>query len=577
MLRHLPNPARPSLLQLILPFWRGEDRWKALSLLAVILCIIFGAVYLQVWANSLTGQVTDALLSLKWDLLRPVFLTSILVGVGIGTVAVANTALQQLLELRWRTWLTQNLLSEWLSGHAFYDIERDGDLTNADQRIAEDVRLFVEQTLNLSLNFVQVVVSIVTFTMVLWGVSGTLSFSIASMAIAIPGYMVYVAFAYNIGNLALVHWIGKRLIGLNMERQGVEADYRFASVQVRENAEQIAFYRGGANELQRLVYRFNQIRRNFIALVVRNAKVSLTTMTYGNLFTGLPVLVALPRYLAGQITLGGITQITGAYSSLSSSLSFFSQAYQSFTNWLAVANRVRDLQWAINKAKMRHSGFTIVRTSQTALTTGTLHLQDPLQRPLSTIGALYFLPGQRWMVRGSSGAGKSTLLRALAGLWPYGSGNISVPLTARIMFLPQRSYLPTGSFKATMCYPEPTSAFDDDLCKKVLAYSGLDQRITSLAAYDNWQQQLSGGEQQRVAFARVLLHRPDFVFLDEATSALDPDSEATLYSTLIELLPNATIVSVAHRVALAKFHDHTLEVGSILPNHTETAIGIVRK
>ncbi len=568
------TPSRPSLLALIVPYWRGPAGWTAFAQLTVILCIMFGGAYLHVWANKLAGQVTDALISLKWELIRPVLLASIVAGIGIGAVAVANTALQNLLELGWRTWLTKNLLGDWLDSKAYYDIEREGELTNADQRIAEDVRLFVDQTLTLSLSTIHVLVNMVTFTVVLWGLSGTLSFTVAGMAIAIPGYMVYVAIMYNVGSLTLVHWVGKRMIGLNMERQGTEADYRFAAVQVRENAEQIAFYGGEVNERQRLLHYFDKVRANFYALIVRNAKVGLTTTTYSHLFTGLPVLVALPRYLAGEITLGGITRITGAYGSLSSSLSYFSQAYLNFTNWMAVANRVRDLQWAINKAKAHQSGFSVVPSAQDALTTGPLELRDPLQHLLSTVDALHFAPGQRWIVRGSSGAGKSTLLRALAGLWPHGAGEIRLPAKARIMFLPQRSYLPTGSFKATMCYPEPANAFDDDECLKVLAYCGLDQRVTSLAAYDNWQQQLSGGEQQRVAFARVLLHRPDYVFLDEATSALDPGSEAQLYAALIELLPKSAIISVAHRAALAQFHDHTLEVCSASPDRTPTTVGI---
>lgn len=568
------EPARPGILQLILPFWRGPRGRRAFLQLTVILSIMFGGVYLSVWAIKLAGQVTDALIALNWETLKPLLLTSAAVGIGVGAVGVVNTALQSLLDLSWRTWLTEKLLGEWLNAKAYYDIEREGSLTNADQRIAEDVRLFVDQTLNLSINFVGVIVRIFTYTAVLWGLSGSLSFTAVGLAIAIPGYMVYVAFADNIANLALVHWVGKRLIGLNMERQGFEADYRFAAVQVRENAEQIAFYRGERNEFQRLLHRFAQVRQNVIAMVIRMAKVSMTTTTYNHLTSTLPILVALPRYLAGEITMGGITTITGAYNALSQNLNFFSQAYLGWTNWLAVTNRVRDLQWAINKAQARKSGFQIERAPAAALSTGPIQLLDPLQHPLARIDGLRIGPGERWIIRGPSGSGKSTLMRALAGLWPHGSGRITVPDGAKMMFLPQRSYLPTGSFKATMCYPEPVTAFDDEECRQVLAYCGLDKRITSLEAYDNWQQQLSGGEQQRVAFARVLLHRPDFVFLDEATSAMDPELECKLYTALIQRLPNSAVVSVAHREALAQFHDHTLTMSTASGSEkrTETAL-----
>lgn len=560
MNHYIAQPPRPGVMQLVTPYWLGPGRLKTWGLLAIVLAIMFGNVYLQVWANDLAGEVTDAMIGLKWEPLRLLLVTSILVGIGAGSVTMISVALQSILQLGWRTALTDKLLNEWLSANAYYDIEREGFLSNADQRIAEDVRLFVEQILNMALSFIQVIVSTTTFTIVLWNLSGALSLSPIGIGLVIPGYMVYVAFAYNIGNIALVHWVGKRLIGLNMERQGTEADYRFAAMQVRSNAEQIAFYRGGNNEFQRITYYFERVRENFYALIIRQAKVGLATSVYGHFFAILPILVALPRYLAGEITMGGVTQVTGAYLALSGSLSFFSQAYVSFTGLVAVSNRIRDLQWAINKAALRENGFSVVRTAQAALTTGTLTLKNPLEQTLSTLAPLHFAPGQRWIVRGPSGAGKSTLLRALAGLWPYGAGSIAVPASAAVLFLPQRSYLPTGAMKGALCYPDPPDVFDDAACWRVLSLCGLTQRIDSLDNADNWQQQLSGGEQQRVAFARVLLHRPDFVFLDEATSALDPQSEADLYTALIEELPGATIVSVAHREALMRYHGHVLEL-----------------
>jgi putative ATP-binding cassette transporter len=565
----LREPARPRLTTLTFCFWREARSWQAYLMLATVLAIMFGGVSLHVWTNRLSGQVTDALLSTKWERIWPVLLMSVVAGLGIGAMAVVSTALQNFIGLRWRIWLTEKLQREWLEAHAFYDIEREGKLGNADQRIAEDVKLFTDQTLNLSLNFLNVIVNVVTYTVLLWGLSGVLRFSVGGMAFAIPGYMVFIAFAYNIGSLALMHWVGKRLVGLNNERQGVEADYRFGAMQVRENAEQIAFYGGAATESARLTGLFARIRANTVSLIFRQAKVLLTSTAYGNLFTGLPVLAALPRYLSGELTMGGITRVTGAYAMLSGSLNFFSQAYQGVASWFAYANRLRDLEWAIHKARQRQSGFNVARKPGAALTTGPLTVLNPLQQPLTQLGPLRFAPGERWMVRGPSGAGKSTLLRVLAGLWPYGAGSVTIPADAKLMFVPQRSYLPSGSFKQAMCYPHAAADFADDQCRQVLAYCGLDQRIPNLHAYDNWQQQLSGGEQQRVAFARVLLHAPDFVFLDEATSALDPQLEARLYTALIQMLPSAAIISVAHRVELSRFHDHVLEVGAVAEHQAE--------
>ena len=270
--------------------------------------------------------------------------------------------------------------------------------------------------------------------------------------------------------------------------------------------------------------------------------------------------MALPRYFAGELTLGGVARVSGAYSTLTGTLAFFPQAYASFANWTALANRLRDLVWAMNKAAARKSGFTLTRGPQTAITTAALALHDPQDRPLCTVAPLVFEAGSRWLVRGRSGAGKSTLLRALAGLWPYGEGHITLPQDARMMFLPQRSYLPTGSFKAALCYPSPAQDHDDGECLRLVALCGLGKRIASLTASDNWQQTLSGGEQQRVAFARALLQRPDFLFLDEATSALDETTEAALYQAVLAELPACAIVSVAHRTSLAQYHQHLLEI-----------------
>jgi putative ATP-binding cassette transporter len=551
---------RPNVFQLIAPFWISRGKWKAWALLMANLMIIFGGVYLAVFANRLLGRVVDAMVRRQWSHLWPVLLLALAVSVLNVIVAVVDYIVRQLLQLRWRTWMTEHYLSAWAAKRAYYEVERDGLLSNADQRISEDIPQFILDTLSLSLGLIRMLALLVSFTVVLWNLSGTLSVTIGHTHIAVPGYMVYIAFVYQAIALLITHYTGRPLIGLFMHQQTVEADFRYQGMQLRENAEQIAFYRGGERERQHLSARFKDIISNWMSIIVRTSKMTFFRDTYMQTGTIVPTLAALPRYLSGAMTLGGVTRVTGAFNEVSAALSFFTQAYVTYSSWLARGHRLRDLSWALSRAEKLPRGIAVERHSGTSIETSRITLRRPSGKIMVEVHALHLGPGERWLIRGRSGVGKSSFLRLMAGMWPYGQGKVKLPAAASLMFLPQRSYIPYGSLKAALCYPAPTAHFSDERCGQVLVECLLDAYRAQLDVVDRWQQKLSGGEQQRLAVARVLLHRPDFVFMDEATSALDGDTEAALYAAILGNLPGSAVISVAHRKELEALHDHVLEL-----------------
>lgn len=555
-----PIAERPSIGQVLLPFWLSSEKWLALGLLSVILTITFAGTYGYVTLNDIQGKLTDALVALDWQALKPLFISSLLLGTLTVLLPIVSSYVTDYLVLRWRTWMTHVHLEKWTRNAHFYALERDALITNADQRIAEDIRETVSQTVILFTSVIGVIVSTITYTVVLWNIAGALDFTVFDHQFSITGYMVYAAYLYYFFQLLISHWLGKTLIGLNMHKQTVEADFRHQGMQLREYAEQIAFYGGGEREKRYLVERFARVRANTMRILSRTFFVMFGQSFYAHLLNLLPTLLALPLLLSSKITYGEMISIVGAYGMLSGAISFFPQAYISFTAWLALTNRLRDLQWAINKAEQQQSEINYLHSIGPFLHCEQLSLRTPQGKALARLDSWTVEKGQRWLIKGRSGSGKSTLLRAFAGLWPYGAGQICLPQGCQSLFLPQKSYIPTGLLKDALCYPHASSDFTDDQCRQALIDCCLPTLTDSLSVRERWQQTLSGGEQQRLAMARVLLQRPGFIFLDEATSALDPETEHRIYNALIEQLPDSTLISVAHRESLARFHSHTLDL-----------------
>lgn len=546
---------------LILPYWQSEERWIARGLLAVIVALNLGLVYLNVLFNDWNGAFYNALQDKDWDAFtEQLFRFSWLAALFI-IVAVYQLYLNQMLQIRWRRWLVDKFTADWLRHRGYYRLQLgDYGTDNPDQRIAEDTRMFVTDTLSLALGLMRSVVTLVSFLGILWTLSG----AITLLGIEIPGYMVWVAILYAVIGTYITHLVGRPLIQLNNDQQRFEADFRFGLIRLRENAEAVALYAGEATETKGFQRSFTAIWTNWWRIMTRQKHLTFLTAGYDQIAVIFPILVGAPRYFNGAIQLGGLMQISSAFGQVQSALSWVIDAYVRLTEWRATVDRLRGFRHAIDTIEREHadaeaSGRTIRRSSGGELIrVQGLEIRLPDGRPL-LLPADFDLPaGARILLRGPSGSGKSTLFRALAGIWPWGSGAVQVPQTARLLFLPQKPYLPIGSLRAALTYPAGADAFDTSLIAQAMRDCRLEHLIDRLDDERNWQQTLSPGEQQRLSAVRALLLRPDWLFLDEATSALDDETEDRLYRLFREQLPATSLVSIAHRPAVAQFHDRTL-------------------
>jgi vitamin B12/bleomycin/antimicrobial peptide transport system ATP-binding/permease protein len=542
----------PTVWRLLLPYWCTRDGFISLLMLSVVICSGWALTYVMLWNNNWTGTFYDAIGASHFKVLPELLVRFLMVAMASSAVQITGVMLQQAVQIRWRRWLTTWLIDKWLARHTYYRIERDGQLENIDQRIAEDVKLFVNDTLMLALGFLSVPVSVVTFSIVLWRIGGPLQLHFGGSSYAVQGYLVLAAFAYTGGIFAATHFLGRKLITLTAKQQRTEGDFRVLMVRVREFSEQIAFFKGEASEHDRLSESFRFVVSNLYTTLWVNTRLMLFTNVIGQVSSVIPTLLVLPQLMSGGLTLGGLMKSNSAFGSVTSELAFFPQSYPGFASWRAEANRLREFLYVCECEPQ--SELTVEKNLTGEVAASGVSLNDASGKTISHVPDFAVEAGQRCVIRGRSGCGKSTLLRGLAGLWPYGDGRIARPEHGAF-FLPQRSYIPPGSLKAAIAYPRDESVYQDSECEELLRACGLSAFSSSLYEEDNWGTRLSGGEQQRVAFVRVLLAKPSTLFLDECTSALDSGSEKELYSLLIERLHYATIISVAHRKELLQFHE----------------------
>ncbi len=558
---------------LSLPYFQSDDKWKARGLFAAIVALNLAAVYMLVLLNDWNRLFYDALQNkdeaVFWrELGRFAYLAFAFI-----VIAVYRFYLTQLLELRWRTWMTGHYLGRWLSNHAFYTLElaRYGTSTdgappdNPDQRIQEDLNLFTSYTVSLSMGLLNALVTLLSFVGILWSLSGAYAFTLGGEAYSIPGFMVWMAVLYCAAGSVATHYIGRPQIKLNFFQQRYEADFRHHLVRVREFSEAIALDRGAAVERQHLDLRFSNVLSNYLNLIRAQKRLVWFTNFFGQAATVFPFIVSAPRFFSGAIQLGELMQVASAFGRVQDSLSWFVDNYSTLAAWRATTDRLTNFDAHMATHTSAAQLAMLPERTDTApapheLQASHLSLGLPSGQTLLSDLSLTARPGDSVLVKGPSGSGKSTLFRAFAGIWPFSRGQAQLPANA--MFIPQRPYFPDGSLREALAYPQPASDYSDAQLQQALTDALLPQLITRLDDEDAWSQKLSGGEAQRLAIARVLLKKPQWIFADEATSALDEAAEHTLYQRLLAQTQAAggALVSIAHRPAVAAFHQQRWEL-----------------
>lgn len=559
--------------RLATPYFASDQKWSARALLASIVLLNLALVYINVLFNDWNKLFYDALQERDQAVFWQQLVRFGYLAVGFIVVAVYQFYLTQLLEMRWRAWMTRQYLARWLGHQAFYRLElaRFGSGSaahhpdNPDQRIQEDVNQFTGLTLSLTMGLLNSVVTLASFVGILWTLSGGFAFTLQGSAYVIPGFMVWMALLYCVLGSVLTHYIGRPQIGLNFQQQQVEADFRHRMLRVREYSESIALDRGEQVELAQLHRRFGKVLGNYLALINAQKRLVWFTSFFGQAAVVFPFVVAAPRFFSGAIQLGELMQISSAFGQVQRALSWFVESYRELAVWRATTDRLTGFEASFDALS------TPAQTSATAapddrvaerssadpfaLQTHSLSVRLPNSMTLIADATLQVAPGDTVLLQGPSGSGKSTLFRTFAGIWPYASGQV---VTARdAMFVPQRTYFPEGSLRDALAYPQPSTAFNDGELQQALHDALLDRLAGQLDASAAWGQTLSGGEQQRLAIARVLLKKPRWIFADECTSALDTAAETVLYQRLTTLVAqrHGALVSIAHRPGVQAFHN----------------------
>lgn len=541
-------------------YWHSEEKKKAYLLLAAIIALTLGVVFMLVQLNQWYNVFYSALQNYEKDkIFAELFHFTWLAFIYI-ILAVYAFYLQQVLVINWRRWLTRAYIDEWLKNKTYYRLQMFGTSTdNPDQRISEDVRLFVEYTLKFGIGILKAFTTFVSFVVILYELSGPLDFTVGGRAVSVPGYLVWTALLYSAAGTWLTYKVGNKLVGLNFIQQKYEADFRFAMMRLRENAESVAFYSGEGHEGGVFKRRFGALLDNFWLIIKKQKQLTWLSSWYSQIAIIFPLVVAMPRFLAREITLGGLMQISSAFGRVQDSLSYFVDMYSSIAEWQAVVERLTGFGLHMRQVKEKNAQKELERRigDKPEIVVQDLTVELPDGGTILRSAGFTLYPGVNVLIKGVSGSGKSTLLRVLSGIWPYVTGEVELPPEDRLMFIPQRPYLPLGTLREALLYPG-TEWRDDAELKQLMEACSIGYLYEKLSEEADWSHVLSIGEQQRLAFVRALIYKPLWLFLDEASSALDEETEARVYGLLGSAAPETTLVSVGHRSTLNNYHQNVL-------------------